>query len=158
MYIALVHFYWPFFMYIWNDHLWPFKLTILTHHSRGYINMYIALVHFYWPLRMYILNDHFWTPLLSCIKKELNMADYFTKNLEPTRHQYFIPFIVKPTIWQLKQRVCWNYFMEDLQSTNHHLDNLQPIAGLRQWHQITSNGNYHVPIKHTKTTTITTTH
>jgi hypothetical protein len=84
--------------------------------------------------------------IISYIKTELNMADYFTKNLEPTRHQYFIPFIVKPTIWQLKQRVCWNYFMEDLQSTNHHLDNLQPIAQLRQWHQITSNGNYHVPI------------
>ncbi len=36
--------------------------------------------------------------IISYIKTELNMADYFTKNLEPTRHKFFIPFIVKPTI------------------------------------------------------------
>jgi hypothetical protein len=36
--------------------------------------------------------------IISCIKKELNMADYFTKNLEPTRHNLFTPFMVKPTI------------------------------------------------------------
>ncbi len=35
--------------------------------------------------------------IISYIKTELNMADYFTKNLEPTRHKFFIPFIVKPT-------------------------------------------------------------
>ena len=38
--------------------------------------------------------------------------------------------------------------MEDLQSTNNHSNNLQPIARQRQWHQSfsNSNGNYHVPI------------
>jgi hypothetical protein len=35
-----------------------------------------------------------------------------------------------------------------IQSTNHHLNNLQP----------NSNGNYHEPITHTKTITLTTTH
>jgi hypothetical protein len=32
------------------------------------------------------------------IKTVFNMAEYFTKNLEPTRHIFFTPFIVKPTI------------------------------------------------------------
>ncbi len=51
-------------------------------------------MRFHW-IRDHIRQGQF---IISYIKTEFNMADYFTKNLEPTRHKFFIPFIVKPTI------------------------------------------------------------